>query len=129
NGSFDTFNKKHYDVVLARYYDFYNNIDLPVRFGRTAYTRAYLGQSSIRLNLKSFSVGISSENLWWGPGRRNSLIMSNTAPGFLHATLNTLKPIYTPVGSFEGQLIAGRLEGSGFGVLEPEREYFYNPLY
>ncbi len=129
NGSFDTFNKKHYDVVLARYYDFYNNIDLPARFGRTAYTRAYLGQSSVRLNLRSFSVGVSSENLWWGPGRRNSLLMSNTAPGFLHVTLNTLKPIHTPVGSFEGQLIAGRLEGSGFGVLEPEREYLYNPLY
>jgi len=129
NPTFDTFNEDHYDVIAARYYDFYNNIDLPARFGKTAYTRAYLGQSSIRLNVKSLSLGLSSENLWWGPGRKNSLLMSNTAPGFMHLTLNTLKPISSPIGSFEGQLIAGRLEGSGFGVLEPEREYFYNPLF
>ena len=129
NTEFDTFDKDHYDVITARYYDFYNNIDLPARFGKTGYARAYWGQSSIRLNYKTLSFGLSTENLWWGPGMRNSLIMSNTAPGFKHLTLNTRKPIRTAVGSFEGQLIAGRLEGSGFGVLEPEREYYGDALY
>ena len=52
--------------------------------------------------------------MWWGPGTRNSLIMSNNAPGFLHFTLNTKKPIETFIGSFEGQIISGKLEGSGF---------------
>ena len=120
NGEFDTFDKDHYDVIAARYYDFYNNIDLPARFGNSAYNRAYWGQSSIRLNYKALSFGLSTENLWWGPGMRNSLLMSNTAPGFKHLTLNTRKPISTPIGSFEGQLIAGRLESSGYAVLEPE---------
>jgi len=129
NTGFDTFDKDHYDVIAARYYDFYNNIDLPARFGNSAYNRAYWGQSSIRLNYKALSFGLSTENLWWGPGMRNSLLMSNTAPGFKHLTLNTRKPISTPIGSFEGQLIAGRLESSGFGVLDPEREYYFNPLY
>lgn len=129
NPSFETFDKDHYDVIAARYYDFYNNIDLPARFGKAAYGKAFLGQSSIRLNLKGLSTGLSTENLWWGPGRRNSLLMSNNAPGFLHATLNTIKPIKSPIGSFEGQIIGGRLLGSGQGVLEPEREYFDNPLF
>lgn len=129
NSSFDTFDKDHYDVITARYYDFYNNIDLPARFGKSGITKAYWGQSSIRLNYKALSFGLSTENLWWGPGLRNSLLMSNTAPGFKHLTLNTRKPISTPIGSFEGQIIAGRLEGSGYGVLEPEREYFGQPLY
>ncbi len=129
NIGFETFDKDHYDVIAARYYDFYNNIDLPARFGTSAYGNLFWGQSSLRLNLKGFSAGFSSENLWWGPGRRNSLLMSNNAPGFLHATINTLKPIQSPIGSFEGQLIGGRLLGSGHGVLEPEREYFENPLY
>ncbi|RYD87985.1 MAG: hypothetical protein EOP54_27955, partial [Sphingobacteriales bacterium] len=129
NSSFDTFNKDHYDVITARYYDFYNNIDLPARFGKSGVTKAYWGQSSIRLNYKALSFGLSTENLWWGPGLRNSLLMSNTAPGFKHLTLNTRKPISSPIGSFEGQIIAGRLEGSGYGVLEPEREYFGQPLY
>jgi hypothetical protein len=126
---FDTFDKDHYGVIVARYYDFYNNIDLPARFGKKEYNRAYWGQSSIRLNYKSLSFGLSTENLWWGPGMRNSLLMSNTAPGFKHLTLNTQKPISTAIGSFEGQIIAGRLENSGFGVLEPEREYFNEPLF
>ncbi|KQN34078.1 hypothetical protein ASE92_15740 [Pedobacter sp. Leaf41] len=129
NSSFDTFNKDHFDVITARYYDFYNNIDLPARFGKSGVTKAYWGQSSIRLNYKALSFGLSTENLWWGPGLRNSLLMSNTAPGFKHLTLNTRKPVSTPIGSFEGQIIAGRLEGSGYGVLEPEREYFGQPLY
>jgi len=129
NPDFDTFDKDHYDVVVARYYDFYNNIDLPARFGSQEYSRIYWGQSSIRLNYKALSVGLSTENLWWGPGMRNSLLMSNTAPGFKHLTLNTVKPIKTAIGSFEGQIIAGRLEGSGFGPLEPDRTYFYSNLY
>lgn len=129
NGKFDTFDKNHYEVIAARYYDFYNNIDLPARFGNNEYSKAYWGQSSIRLNYKDLSFGLSTENLWWGPGIRNSLLMSNTAPGFKHLTLNTRKPIKTPIGSFEAQIIAGRLEGSGYGVLEPERTFFGNDLY
>jgi len=129
NTPFDTFDKDHYGVIVARYYDFYNNIDLPARFGKGEYNRAYWGQSSIRLNYKSLSFGLSTENLWWGPGMRNSLLMSNTAPGFKHLTLNTRKPISTPIGSFEGQIIAGRLENSGYGVLVPERQYFNEPLF
>lgn len=129
NQNFDNFNKDHYEIIAARYYDFYNNIDLPAQFGTGTYTRAYWGQSNIRLTYKALSFGLSTENLWWGPGMKNSLIMSNTAPGFKHLTLNTVKPIKTAIGSFEGQLIAGRLENSGYPPLLPTREFFNNPLY
>jgi len=129
NSAFDTFDKDHYDIITARYYDFYNNIDLPARFGNGGISKAYWGQSSIRINYKALSFGLSTENLWWGPGMRNSLLMSNTAPGFKHLTLNTRKPISSPIGSFEGQIVAGRLENSGYGVLEPERTYLGQPLY
>lgn len=91
-----------------------NQADMPERFGNESFQRVYLGQSSLRWNHKSVSVGLSNENLWWGPGVRNSLIMSNHAPGFMHFTVNTNKPVQTKIGSFEGQLIAGRLEESGF---------------
>jgi hypothetical protein len=129
NSDFETFNNGHYDVIFARYYDIYNNIDLPVRFGTDSYTKLYWGQSSIRLNYKALSFGVSTENLWWGPGIRNSLLMSNTAPGFAHLTLNTLRPLKTPIGSFEGQLIAGRLENSGFAPLVPDHSFFSTNLY
>lgn len=91
-----------------------NRIDYPELFGNGSYTKLLPGQSSFRITYDPVSVGISTENLWWGPGRRNSLLMSNTAPGFLHATLNTSRPIRTYIGSFEGQLVAGRLESSGY---------------
>jgi hypothetical protein len=39
--------------------------------------------------------------------------LSNNAPGFLHGTFNSVKPLKTFLGSFEFQLIGGRLEGSG----------------
>jgi hypothetical protein len=111
------------------YYDYYNYADLPERFGNDAYSRIFWGQSSIRLNFDPLSFGISTENLWWGPGVKNSLLMSNTATGFKHLTFNTSKPIETRVGSFEGQLIAGRLEGSGFSPVEPDPIYYGTPLY
>ena len=129
NSSFSTFNPIQYDVIFARYYDIYNNIDLPVRFGTTEYRRAYWGQSSVRLNYNSLSIGVSTENLWWGPGIQNSLLMSNTAPGFAHITLNTTKPIQTAIGSFEGQIIAGKLENSGFAPLIPDHYFFSTDLY
>lgn len=129
NNQFSTFNPNQYDVIFARYYDIYNNVDLPVRFGTGAYEKAYWGQSSIRLNYKALSFGLSTENLWWGPGIQNSLLMSNTAPGFLHVTLNTSRPVQTPIGSFEGQLIAGKLDNSGYAPLQPDHFQFGTDLY
>jgi len=92
----------------------YGRADLPFRFGNDPYSKLFWGQSNIRLSFDPVSVGLSNENLWWGPGIRNSLLMSNTAPGFKHLTINTTRPLSTPVGSIEAQLIAGRLEGSDY---------------
>ena len=78
--------------------------------GQGPYSKLISGQSSIRLNYGAFSLGASTENIWWGPGQYNSLLFSNNAFGFQHLTLNTQKPAKTFLGSFEGQLIMGKLE-------------------
>lgn len=75
-----------------------------------AYQKIFAGQSSVRLNVGALSAGYSSENIWWGPGQFSSLLMSNNAPGFMHFTLNTTRPVKTPIGSFEFQIIGGRLD-------------------
>ena len=75
-----------------------------------SFKKVLLGQSSLRVNFGSFSFGASSENIWWGPGQYNSLLFSNNAFGFKHLTLNSRKPAKTFLGSFEGQLIMGKLE-------------------
>jgi hypothetical protein len=91
----------------------YNAIDLPARYGTGNYSKLDWGQSSIRLNAGAVSAGISTENLWWGPGNRNSLLMSNNAKGFEHVTFNTTRPVKTFLGAFEVQVIGGRLKQSG----------------
>lgn len=108
------------NAAFREFSSYYGSMDLPVRFGQDPYSRLSWGQSSIRLNFDPVSVGLSNENLWWGPGKQNSILMSNTAPGFRHLTLNTSRPIRTPIGSVEAQIIAGRLEGSGYTEALPD---------
>lgn len=103
--------------------DLYGGVftDLTAKFGTSVYEKLDWGQSSIRLNVGPMSVGLSNENLWFGPGIRNSLLMSNNARGFKHLTLNTIRPIRTPIGSFEMQMIGAKLEGSEYVVQPPEK--------
>lgn len=74
------------------------------------YSKLFWGNSSIRLNLGPASLGISSENITWGPALMNPLIMSAHAPGFSHLTFNSRKPFKTPIGNFEWQWVAGYLD-------------------
>jgi hypothetical protein len=129
NLEFTGFPLEHWGSTWLQYYEWINTADIPERFGNSTITKLSLGQTSIRFNYKAYSIGVSNENLWWGPGRKASLLMSNNAPGFLHLTLNTRKPVETILGSFEGQLIAGRLEASGIEPSYPDYTYTNTPLY
>lgn len=103
----------------ARYYlMIQNNIDYYTQMGRKPLTTLFPGQSSITYHYKQFAGGISTENQWWGPGVRNSLLMTNEAPGFYHFFVKTNEPIITPVGSFEGRAIFGRLESPTMAPIE-----------
>ena len=126
NTAFETFPEEFYDGYWANYYQLLNKADIPERFGNKSYHKIFPGQSSIRYNSGALSVGLSTENLWWGPGRYNALIMSNNAPGFAHITLNTTKPIETGIGSFEGQLIGGNLSASG--IAPPDTNRYFNGI-
>lgn len=99
---------------FSEYPSNYNGNDMPQRFGDKNYKNISWGQSRIGLNFRKFSIALSNENLWWGPGIQNALLISNTAPGFKHITFNTIKPIHTYIGSIEGQMIFGRLENSSY---------------
>ncbi|MXV17374.1 capsule assembly Wzi family protein [Hufsiella ginkgonis] len=130
NKLYEGFPTEYPDEDWALFFNYYHNvIDLPEQFGTSAYQRLLPGQSSLRVNVDNFSLGLSTENLWWGPGMRNSLIMSNTAPGFFHITLNTIKPVKTVAGSFEGQFIAGRLADSKFAPIDSARTLYEVPIY
>ncbi|WP_197056106.1 capsule assembly Wzi family protein [Flavobacterium gilvum] len=113
NPNFDIFPLTESNAARFANISYLNTTDLPLPYGDKSYHNLNWGQSNIKLNINKFSVGVSTENLWWGPGTRNSLVMSNNATGFLHFTLNTRQPVETCIGSFEGQIISGKLVGSG----------------
>ena len=137
SSDFDGFYRAHPspnrgNTMLEYYYTyFYNRIDLPETFDGTKSYQILPGQSSVKYSFREYAVGISTENLWWGPAKRNSLLMSNNARGFAHLSFHTTRPVKTTIGAFEGQLIAGRLESSG--LLSPQygfrsqKSSVYNP--
>jgi hypothetical protein len=55
--------------------------------------------------------------------------MSNTAPGFAHLTFNTTAPVISGIGTFEWQLISGRLKGSGILPADTGRTFNGQTLY
>jgi hypothetical protein len=75
----------------------------------SALSKLTLGQSSLRMDFGPLSVGASTQNLWLGPGQYSSLLMSNNAPGFSHFNIQTNRPLKTPLGSFEFNVIGGTL--------------------
>lgn len=124
NGIFDGYIRadepiSNLSTILPNYYGYhYSRIDLPEGFGSESISQVLPGQSSVKFIYKGYALGVSTENIWWGPSKRNALLMSNNAPGFAHATFHTTYPAKTPIGAFEGQVIVGRLESSGFLPLQ-----------
>ena len=68
------------------------------------------GQSSVRYDLGKVSLSASTQNLWWGPGIYNSMLMSNNAPGFFHYSFATNRPLKTFLGNFQFQIISATLK-------------------
>ena len=87
--------------------------DTSVYWGSNAggvYNKVFPGQSAAGIRVGAVSMGVSTQNLWWGPGMRSSLLMSNNAPGYLHFYIRSNRPAKTPIGNFEWQLIGSRLD-------------------
>jgi hypothetical protein len=87
--------------------------------GSTVPYRKFLpGQSSVRLDIGKITVSAGSENLWWGPGIYNSILMSNNAPGFFHYSLQTNRPLKNFLGTFQFHLIGADLTKDSSQVYE-----------
>ena len=84
----------------------------------SALSKLTFGQSSLRMDFGPISVGASTQNLWLGPGFYSSLLMSNNAPGFNHFSIGTNKPLKTPLGSLELNIIGGTLTANSIQGFE-----------
>lgn len=128
NKTYEGFPDVHYESNWVRRYVFWNKIDQPEDFGSPDLWHFFPGQSHISYG-NEWAVGVSTQNLWWGPSKRNALIMSNNAGGFAHAFAGTRKPLKTSIGSFEGQVLAGLLSGSQRTPPQPARRFYFSTIY
>lgn len=120
NKPFEMMSQELNPQLWRDYFRFYYNItDIPERMDGAPYRKLYPGQSSLRFSKGAFTYAISSENKWWGPGYRNALVLSSNAPGFVHLSAETRRPLQTRWGRIEGELLAGTLAESG--VMPPRR--------
>ncbi len=113
NQPYEGFRREHDSLTWSTYYEWLNNSDIPEKFGQSNYNRIFPGQSSIRYQSDKVTYALSTENLWWGPGIYNSLVLSNQGPGFLHLSIGSRKPWHTKIGTIEWQVIGGTLFNSG----------------
>jgi hypothetical protein len=97
-----------------------NNIDHFRQFGYERIDTTSFGQSRIGVKTKHATFGYSTENIWWGPGRRNSLIFTNNAGGFRHYYLHSVEPIKSSIGSFEFSALAGIMDTTKFTDIDQE---------
>lgn len=90
-----------------------SSIDLPLRFGEEVGRVATWGQSYAAVAGRLGEVGISHEVRWWGPGRRNALMLGNHHEGFPHAYLQTER-VLRGASRVRLELLSGRLRESRY---------------
>jgi hypothetical protein len=110
------------DGYMFAWYGAPYSIDLPLRYGDVNLARLSFGQSSLSVDAKALTLGISSENEWWGPGVRNAIILSNNAPGFPHLFLRPSRPLETRLGFFEFRWLSGALYESQWFDRDPSND-------
>lgn len=129
NKPFQTYPSNYPDWLWdLLYINYLNQIDQPERYREYAYLQLLPGNSSISYSSHGMEVALTTRSMWWGPGRRNSLLMSTNAPGFAHLSINTVRPIKLPWGGIEFQWFWGRLVDSGREPVPPRLYQNFQPM-
>jgi hypothetical protein len=98
------------------------DIDFPQRFGAEGSVRIDPGQSYLRFGTGRFEAGIATENVWLGAQQSFPILISATAPGYLHAFAGTVEPIDIWIGKLGAHVSWGRLDESDHFDQDPEND-------
>lgn len=96
--------------------------DVPWRFGPGAFIKVDPGQSGLWYNTGVVELGITSENMWWGPGIRNAILMSDNAAGVPRFELRMPRPWRTRAGAFDARWFVGALQESPYFDDDPSND-------
>lgn len=93
-------------------YPFENKIDWVLRYGDQSAAQFHPGQSEIRFIHKNITVGVSTQNMFWGPAQISPILMSNNAGGIPHLDFGSPGPIPTKIGNIEYRIFWGMMNES-----------------
>jgi len=88
--------------------------DVPWRMGKSPLKRIWFGQTGAWYNAGLVEVGVTTENMWWGPGIQNAIVMSDNAAGIPRIELRTPRPMKTRIGDFNARWFVGALAESPY---------------
>lgn len=132
---------KDFDYLPGIYGDTHSyfwagNIDLVQRFGDDSFWGFDWGDSDIRFNFYSFTIGFGTQSPWLGPVYKNPMLGSNNAPSYpkfdfgLRKTKIVIPGIDFYFGDIEGRFWFGKLTESDYFDLDDENNenvlYGYN---
>src|SRR5687768_14570747 len=89
-------------------------VDLPQRFGEDPYFRVDPGQSSVSVDTKAITVGLSTANEWIGPATEHAFLLSNNAPGFPHLFMATGDGVNVWLARVHAKVMWGKLAQSDY---------------
>lgn len=92
--------------------------DVPYRFGPHALVMLNAGQSGLWYNFGPVEFGATTENMWWGPGVQNAIVMSDNAAGVPRLELRMPHPWRTRAGALDARWFTGALSESGYFDLD-----------
>ena len=94
------------------------SIDLPQRFGSSAYQRLDPGQSTIRLDMFGFTVGASTANEIWGPAIVSPIVLGDNAAGIPRVFFGTSRPLDIWIGKIHGRMFLGQTQQSAYSPID-----------
>ena len=112
-------------------YQFLNDA---VQSGGKSLNRQGLRNAHFFLHYKGIGIGLSNENMWWGPGIQGSLAMTNNTVGFPHYSIGTIKELRWRNWGFYGKYTQAtvkentQVDDTYFTSLVGAVTYYSNPV-
>jgi hypothetical protein len=114
NAQFELADNGQSGLLAFNHASFPAAVDFPQRFGARAYSRIDAGASTIRLDSRFVTVGVSTANAWIGPATEYPFLLGTNAPGFPHLFLGTGDPVNLWLARLHARLMWGTLRQSSY---------------